>query len=159
MRLLRAKPPDPSRRQKGQAAVEFALIVPIFLIVLFIIVDFGVGLSNWISLTNATREGARYGAVGASSDEIRQRVLDKSTQLIGSDLDPSQISVEYVDSDGDGSVDRGESVVVRTTYDYDLITPLRQLMTLTFGSITFNSCADMRLELGVTGASGGGSAC
>jgi len=159
MRLIRAKHRDPNRRQKGQAAVEFALIVPIFLIVLFIIVDFGVGLSNWISLTNATREGARYGAVGASPTEIEQRVLDKSTQLIGSDLDPAQITVQYVDEDGDGSVDRGESVVVRTTYDYSLITPLGQLLALTFGGITFNSCADMRLELGIQGASGGGSAC
>lgn len=148
------------RGEEGQSMVEFALMLPVFLIILAIVVEFGVGLSNWISITNATREGARYGAVGATPAEIQARVLEKSTQLIGSDLDPSQIEVAYVDLNGDGSVGRGESVVVRTTYRYDPIEPLGMLVDALAGGITFRSCADMRLELGApAGAVAGGDPC
>jgi Flp pilus assembly protein TadG len=57
--------------QRGQALVEFALVLPLLLIVLFIAVDFGVGLTRWIAITNAAREGARLGAVGADEAAIR----------------------------------------------------------------------------------------
>ena len=50
-------------RSRGQALVEFALIFPIFMLVLFGIIDVGryVYVSN--SLNEASREGARYGSV------------------------------------------------------------------------------------------------
>ena len=50
-------------RSRGQALVEFALVFPIFMLVLFGIIDVGrfVYVSN--SLNEASREGARYGSV------------------------------------------------------------------------------------------------
>jgi hypothetical protein len=145
-----------ARDEKGQSAVEFALMLPVFLIVIAITVEFGVGLSNWISVTNATREGARYGAVGATTDEIKQAVIDKSTQLISGDLDASGIEVVYHDLDGDGSIERGESVEVCTTYNHQLIGLWGPLINALTDGITFRSQSDMRLELGVSAASGGG---
>lgn len=57
----RSRRSDP--RSRGQALVEFALIFPIFMLVLFGIIDVGryVYVSN--SLNEASREGARYGSV------------------------------------------------------------------------------------------------
>lgn len=51
------------RRMKGVAAVEFALVVPFLLVVLFGIIDFGFMLYDKAMLTNAAREGARAGIV------------------------------------------------------------------------------------------------
>ncbi|MCH8921013.1 MAG: pilus assembly protein, partial [Chloroflexi bacterium] len=47
--------------EKGQSLVEFAMVIPIFLILVFAIVDFGMGFHAWITVTNAAREGARIG--------------------------------------------------------------------------------------------------
>ena len=128
--------------QRGQAMVEFALVLPLLLIVLFFVVDFGVGFTRWIAITNATREGARLAAVGADQTEITQKVVDTSNDV----LTAADVSVGYLDPDGDG-VAIGDSVVVRANYDYALITPLGKFLSgLTFDSIEFKACADMRLE-------------
>jgi Flp pilus assembly protein TadG len=49
--------------QRGQAMVEFAIIVPILLTVLLGIMQLGVVYNNWVTLTDAARAGARKGAV------------------------------------------------------------------------------------------------
>src|SRR6266571_8289178 len=51
----------PRRGQRGQAMVEFALGLPLLLMVVFAIVDFGRAYSVYVTITNAAREGARYG--------------------------------------------------------------------------------------------------
>lgn len=136
--------------------VEFALLLPLFLIVIFIIVDFGVGISRWVVLTNSTREGARLGAVGASTADITDKVVSTSNDL----LDPTDVSVYYLDRDGNGVFgDRGNSVVVKSDYKYGLITPLKAFLNLAWDSIDFHSCTDMRLERAVSGAPQGGKEC
>ena len=59
-RLIRQKRKDGER---GQSLAECALLVPIFLILVFAIVDFGMGFHAYITITNSAREGARFGAV------------------------------------------------------------------------------------------------
>ncbi len=56
---LRAHLPRSSRRESGQAIVEFAIIVPLFMLVLFGIFKFGTAYNNYIQLSNATDAGAR----------------------------------------------------------------------------------------------------
>ena len=141
-------------KEKGQSMVEFALVMPLFLIVMFIIVDFGVGFSRWLVVTNAAREGARMGTVGATAPEIEDRVSSTSAGL----LDSSDIDVEYADFEGDG-VGPGDAVVVSAFYEYDFITPLGQILDLAFGSLTLASCADMRIEQDVDGAVDTGAEC
>ena len=136
--------------------VEFALLLPIFMVVIFIILDFGVGISRWVIITNSTREGARQGAVGADFGTIAATVSANSNGL----LDPADVTVSYLDKDGNGDAgDRGDAVVVESNYQYGLITPLKGFLDLAFDSIDFHSCTDMRLELPVSGAGGGGTGC
>jgi len=52
-----------SRRHRGQALAEFALVVPLFLILVLGIVDFARGIFVYSVLSNAAREGARYAMV------------------------------------------------------------------------------------------------
>ena len=138
--------------------VEFALLLPLFFAVMFLIIDFGVGINHWVIVTNSTREGARIGAVGASPDEIKAKVALTSNSL----LEATDVNVTYA-GDGDGAVERGESVVVESDYEYGLITPLKAFLSIAFDSITFHSCTAMRLELPVSGefdsGGGGGDLC
>lgn len=51
------------KSEKGQAMVEFALVLPLLLILLCGIIDFGWLYYNQITLNNAAREGARYAVI------------------------------------------------------------------------------------------------
>jgi Flp pilus assembly protein TadG len=53
---------EPALSQKGSVLVEFALILPLFLTLLFGVVTFSIALYDKTVLTMATREGARAGA-------------------------------------------------------------------------------------------------
>ena len=130
------------RAEGGQSLVEFVLVVPIFLLVLFAIVDFGMAFHAWITVTNSAREGARVGAVRATSAEIEQRVRDTATSLEQADL-----SVAVTNAEGQP----GGSVVVDVSYSYSLMTPLADLLNLVSGgaipaTLNLSSTADMRLE-------------
>ena len=50
-------------RERGQALVEFALIVPLFLIIVVGIIQFGVGLNYWLDLNRIANQGARWAVV------------------------------------------------------------------------------------------------
>jgi Flp pilus assembly protein TadG len=66
------------RHEAGAAAVEFAIVLPLLVLLLFGIVEFGLLLYNQQVITNASREGARYGIVSRtprySDGEIEQVV-------------------------------------------------------------------------------------
>jgi Flp pilus assembly protein TadG len=55
------------RTEYGAAAVEFALVLPVVVMLLLGIVTGGLAYSNGIGLSNAVREGARFGATGDSA--------------------------------------------------------------------------------------------
>lgn len=134
--------------ERGQSLVEFTLILPIFLILVFAIVDFGMGLYSWITVTNAAREGARLGTVGATKDAITARVRDTAGNLDNENL---TVKVTNCVSGCDTTGDPGESVAVEVDYEYHLITPLSNVLGLVSGgdigpTLTFDSTAEMRLE-------------
>ena len=51
------------RSESGASAVEFALLLPVLMLILFGIIEFGLALHRQSILTNASREGARLGIV------------------------------------------------------------------------------------------------
>ncbi len=130
------------KKERGQAMVEFVLVLPVFLLLVFAIVDFGMGFHAWLTVTNSAREGARLGAVRGTNAEITQRVQDTADTL-----DLANMTILVTNAQGDP----GESVVVDVDYDYTLITPLDSVLGLISGgsvgpTIKFSSSADMRLE-------------
>ncbi|HLB26223.1 MAG TPA: TadE/TadG family type IV pilus assembly protein [Dehalococcoidia bacterium] len=140
LKLIRARRKN---GEKGQALVEFTLLVPVFLLLLFAIIDFGMGFYSWITVTNAAREGARLGAVLATQQEIEDRVYQTA------DLPDESTKMTVTVTNAQGQP--GESVVVTVDYDYDLITPLAGIVNFVSGNtlgptLTFSSTAEMRLE-------------
>src|SRR5215510_4490012 len=51
------------RAQSGQAAVEFALVVPLLCLIILALVDFGKGVNYWLDANHLAHEGARMAAV------------------------------------------------------------------------------------------------
>lgn len=124
----------------GQTLVEFSLILPIMLIMLFALVDFGRAFYTWIVVTNAAREGARTGAVQQPVDAIKTQVVKTA-----SGLDSTKLTITVVNAQGT----RGQTVKVDVTYNFSYVTPLKALMAMGGQSLstpTISSSSSMRLE-------------
>jgi Flp pilus assembly protein TadG len=97
------------RNQRGASLVEFAIILPVFMVIVLGMFSGGVAYNRQIALRNAAREGARYGSIlpktpetvsGATwAERIRANVVDRSE----GELTASQICVALVDG-ASGSV-------------------------------------------------------
>jgi hypothetical protein len=55
------------RGERGVAAVEFAILLPVLVTMLFGLIQFGIALNSKIQATNGAREGARLAVVGIDS--------------------------------------------------------------------------------------------
>jgi Flp pilus assembly protein TadG len=64
--------------ERGAAVVEFALVVPILLMLLVGIIEFGRAYSVMVSLQGASREGARALALGKSAGEVEATTRDST---------------------------------------------------------------------------------
>lgn len=140
LKLLRRRGKD---GEKGQALVEFALLVPILVLLVFSIVDFGMGFYSWIAITNGAREGARLGVVNGTQAEI----IDRVETAVDITNEGSNMTVTVTNAQGQP----GESVVVRVDYDYEFITPLAGLVQFMSGgsigpTLPMATTATMRLE-------------
>jgi Flp pilus assembly pilin Flp len=87
------------RDEEGAVAVEFALVLPLLLL-LFGLITTGLAFSDHLSATNAVREGARYGAAAdISSSEWASSVRDRVKQVYfneGVTVTDDQICVRLV---------------------------------------------------------------
>jgi hypothetical protein len=121
--------------EEGQAAFEFLLMLPLFFVFFLLLVDMGLMTYSYVSVSNAAREGARYGAVncggaGCTVEDIRNRTLERAGGWVGNAAD---IAVGW-----DGT-SRGDAVIVRIDTDYDFL-------FFPGVSVAVRSCSDMRLE-------------
>lgn len=66
-----------SKNESGQAVVEFAIVLPLLLLIICAIIDFGWLFYNQLSLENCTREAARYGAVNAANSDCTTLINNK----------------------------------------------------------------------------------
>jgi Flp pilus assembly protein TadG len=57
------------RSERGQSLTEFALALPILALLLFAVIQFGIVFNNYVTLVDATRAGARKGAVGRQQSD------------------------------------------------------------------------------------------
>jgi len=68
-----------TRSSRGQSLVEFALVLPVLLILVLMAIDFGRLFSSWVTLNNAARVAANYAA--ANPDEAFGAGSDYETQV------------------------------------------------------------------------------
>lgn len=114
------------KKEDGQAMVEFAVLLPIFLCILCAVIEFGWIFMHELNVTNAAREGAREGIVCVSDANFNTKVKAKVLQS-ASNLDSSKLTISATKpSSGDGSV------VVKLDYSLETLTPVG---TVLFGSV------------------------
>lgn len=104
------------KNERGQTFVEFALALPILVVLLFGIIQFGVAFHDYITLTDATRAGARKAAVSGSLDPSqRQGAVIGAVRGSAQNLDQSQLDASVTSSWG-----HGDDVTVTATYPYTI---------------------------------------
>jgi len=90
------------RSERGQSITEFALVLPLIVLLLFGVIQFGITFNNYVTLTDAVRAGARKGAVSRHVDNpegvTEAQVRAAATDLKGSDL---QVEVRSTWNAGD----------------------------------------------------------
>lgn len=125
------------KNQKGQSLVEFAIILPIILLLLMGIAQFGMLLNSYLTLQNTTREGARLAIVGGSDIEINTLITSISPNLTPADLTVNITPTETSRSSGD-------NIVVNVSYNYHMTLPI--ISALFNNLIVLTSQTTMRME-------------
>lgn len=130
----RARSRSAERSERGSSAVEFALLLPILLLVLLALVQVGVLARDSLVLTQASRAGAREASVQPSSDAVRQAVSDAAPGLAADRL---SVNIAWGGT-------RGSPVTVSVAYE----APVASLLAgwLLPGSVSLSATATMRQE-------------
>jgi len=124
--------------EKGQSLVEFALLLPILLLLLLGIIQFGIIFNGQITVTSAAREGARLAAVGADDEQVKDRVEEAAVALL-LNIDRDEVNINRAVDGDEGKLS------VRVNGKVDIIMPL--LGIYTGESFTLSSESIMRLEI------------
>jgi Flp pilus assembly protein TadG len=123
----------PRANRSGAAAVEFAIILPLLVLLVFGCVDMGRSIGAYIIVSNAARVGAEYGATHGYSAltyaSWQNQVLANATQEMqgtGSSFDPNRLTVTVTATPTTGNLYRATVVA---SYSFDMITSLPGLPT------------------------------
>ncbi len=98
---------------RGQELVEFAIVLPLLLLVVFGLLDLGRLFHALITVTNAAREGARYGVIFPDDLIGIDSVTRREAQNSGISLNPGASSVSVTYPQG-----YGEHLPIRVTVTY-----------------------------------------
>ena len=125
------------RREDGQAAVEMALVLPILCVLLLAIAQFGIAFNNYLTLTDATRTGARKAATARFTGDLGA-AAKAAVVSSAAGLDTSQLNVNVDDPDW---TTPGTTVTVTATYPYSI-----DILGWTVKSGNLTSTTQERLE-------------
>ncbi len=131
--------------ERGAAAVEFALVVPLLLMLVFGIVDFGYMINRASIVNNAARDAAREGSLHGTQADITAAA---TSSLNG--VPNTTITVSCRKPDGttcgagyDTDAAPGGTALVTINYEHQMITPIAFI----FGdSVNLSRTAEMRIE-------------
>jgi Flp pilus assembly protein TadG len=126
---VRPSSPPPCRRRtwprRGTAAVEFALAIPVLMLLAIGCCDMGRALADYVAVSNAARVGAEYGATHAYStytySSWQSLVVQSAQQEMqgSSGIDPTQLTVTVATVPESANL---YLVTVTVTYPFSLIT-------------------------------------
>jgi Flp pilus assembly protein TadG len=106
------------RRERGQSLVEAAVLLPILLLLVAAVVDFGRAFDTYIVLTNAAREGARFGSL---AHPLTETEITKIKDLVFDDVVGSGTNITDMSSfQKDGIVLQASTDVVTVTVVYTM---------------------------------------
>lgn len=106
-----------AKNEEGAAAVEFALILPVLLLILIGIIEFSLAFNAQLSLNQAAREGARNMAIHNDTGQASSAAGNAAGRL-----DPSTVATTFAFSGGGGSCSAGKQVTATTSYTLQTVT-------------------------------------
>jgi len=138
------------KSQRGAAALEFALVLPILIVLIFGVVDFGLMINSQAVFANAARDAARAGSFSATKAEI-QGVVTSETSYLTNDTDVTTVVTcrkpgnpgTACSSAYDTEKQSGGTVIVTITYTHNWLTPA--LLGLPNTSLVTKT-SEMRIE-------------
>lgn len=125
------------KKEKGQSMVEFALVIPVLLLIVIGIIEFGFMFSSYLTLTNASREAVRFISLGG--DDV-SAILRANNVAVNTDPNRMEINISPTSSNRS----RGDSVTVEIIYAYDFLTPFMD--ALMGNNFNLRVEATMRIE-------------
>lgn len=112
-----ARPAKPRRWDRGSAVAEFVLVLPIMMVLLFGIMEFGLVLNAQLVLDATARDAARRSAIeGGATRKVYERI---EQQLMVGGIKPEEVDV-YISP---WTAPYGHTIRVRLTYEYPLMIP------------------------------------
>lgn len=133
--------------RQGQTLVEFALLLPLFLLIVVVIFDLGRAVYYYSAISNAAREGARFGIINPPSNPTNVTNI-KNTAVnyaFGIPLTNSDVVAGFGPDETVGGF-TFKTVQVAITYSFAPATPLVSIL-LPGGQIILRSRAVMRTEI------------
>ncbi len=128
--------------EKGQSLVEFAIVLPILLIILGGIIDFGWIFYNNLAISNCTREGARFAVVNANEQDSVELIKTRIKGAAADNLkDNLTIDVKFTDVQNPSNGD----VIIKVTGKIKVLTPIIGIFCED-QQIVLNSTAIMKVE-------------
>jgi len=125
------------KNERGQTMTELALVLPILVVLVLAIAQFGVAFNNYVTLTDAARAAARKGAVSRESSDPRGDCQNAGYAAGGNLKNPGTDFV--VNCSSSWSV--GSDVTVTATYPYSI-----SLLGFVVASGNLNSTMKERVE-------------
>ena len=107
------------RRERGQSLVEAAVILPILLLLVAAAVDFGRAFDAYIVLTNAVREGARFGTLRQPQPPVSDIQDIVVVDVLGSGTNITQME-DFTADDNVDVLTSSTAVTVTASYEFDL---------------------------------------
>jgi Flp pilus assembly protein TadG len=126
------------KNRKGQSLVETALVLPVLILILAAIIDFGIMFNNYLLIGNAAREGARSAAIGSTDAQITAKV-----NQVASLLDSTKLTI-VISPNGTTGRTSGNPVTVTVKYTYSMITPV--IGDIIPGPFQLKAASTMRCE-------------
>ena len=106
--------------EHGAVATEFAILLPVLLLIVFGTVEFGMMMYGREVVTNATREGARYGIVAQAPPVTSGEMITQATNyLTGTGVNPASVTFSVPACCGA----TGTPVTLAATYRYPWLIP------------------------------------
>ncbi len=136
------------RSERGAEFVEFALALPLLLLVVLGIMDFGLLFQQYLVITNAAREGARVAVLPSyTAANARQRAQDYITAALISGGNTATVSLPTYGSQTIGSNCYGTaSITVTYPHDFLFLSGIGTYFNRSFGTKNLTATATMRTE-------------
>jgi Flp pilus assembly protein TadG len=139
---------------EGAVLIEFAIVIGLFFLLVFGMVDFGLAINTKTQMNNAGREGARLGTVNLDATAVDDRVREAAANLDQTILAVTVTCQNPDDTPCDGpgfpagdlrNGEAGDSIIVTLDYRYDMITPLPGFID-SDNRIDLQTVTEMRIE-------------